>query len=118
MAIEVKLNQSENELWQELEVAAKDEHLKSVVYELLNKAGYNENHLVNLVLDRFLSIRGQLDKLAEDYAKKLSSIYQIQIKNESCQKLILKSQDLVSDYYKVFLEKCCRKIAQDITSYL
>lgn len=118
MAVEVRLNENENELWQELELAAADEQLKSVIYDFLSNQGFKEAHLVNQALDRFLSIRGRLDKLAEDYAKKLSSIYQIQIDSASCEKLILKSQDLINGNYKVFLEKCCQQINQDIASYI
>lgn len=118
MAVEVNLNQTESDLWQELETASQDENLLNIIYEFLRQHDYQEEHLVNKALERFLTVRGKLERLGEDYANKLNSIYQTQVDKKNCQKLILKSQDLIQDQYQKFLEKCCELIKNDIKPYL
>ena len=119
MAIEVRLNQTEeSELWKNLELASQDENLKAIIYDFLSEHNYNEIHLVDLALERFLTLRGNLDKLAIDYAKKLSAIYQLHIDPKNCQDLILKAQTLINGHYKSFLEKCCDQIKQDIAHFI
>jgi len=119
MAIEVKLNQTEAcELWKDLDLASQDENLKAIVYNFLNERDYKEIHLIDLALERFLTLRGKPDMLALDYTKKLSAIYQLAIDPKSCQDLISKAQTLINGHYKLFLEKCCAQIKQDIVNFI
>lgn len=117
MAIEVMLNQTESNLWQQLELSFHDVELKKIIYSFLHQNNYNKDHLVDLVLTRFLNIRGKIDRLASDYAKKLNNIYHLQLSAADCQKLTLKSKELIINHYKLFIKECCQQIKHDIKHF-
>lgn len=115
MAVEINLNNTYSHLWSYLEEASKQQDLKKQIYNVMATYGLEKKQILDLVLDRFLNIKGQQELLAEDYADKLNKIYQLNIASENCLELILKSQELIAPHYQNFLNYCIQQIREDLT---
>jgi hypothetical protein len=114
MAIETMLNETNSYLWCELEKAFHQQELKSEVYSIIAGCNLHKPGIVDLILQRFLEIRGKKECLAADYARKLNNIYRLGLSAEKCLALIAKSQELITPHFRKFLNNCVDWIAKDL----
>lgn len=114
MAVEINLNKIHNHLWSYLEEASTDLALKKQIYQVMVYYNLDNPNSLDSTLTRFLSIRGQEELLAEDYAQKLNKIYQLNLTAENCLQIIGKSQEIVAEHYQNFLNYCIQQISQDL----
>lgn len=114
MAIEIKLSQQHPELWQYLFEAQKNDNLHNQVSMLANSLGATHPELAPQVLNRFLTLQGQVDSLAQDYAKKLSNFYSLPVDPTNCKTIITKSMAIVQEDYQEFLANSINAIQQAI----
>lgn len=114
MAIEIQLSEKYPELWQYLFEAQKDDHLHNQIRRLANSLGATRPEFAPRVLNRFLTIQGQIDSLAQDYASKLSNFYSMSVDPAQCKTIITKSIAIVQEDYQEFLTSSISAIQQAI----
>lgn len=112
MAIEIELSQQHPELWQYLFEAQGNDNLHHQVRMLADSLGATRPELAPQVLNRFLTIQGQVDSLAQDYARKLSNFYSLSIDPAKCKTIITKSMAIVQENYQEFLANSISAIQQ------
>jgi hypothetical protein len=110
MAIEVTLNEQHSQFWQYLKQGQQDENLMAQITRLANELEANQPDVAPLVLDRFLTIRGQKENLAKDYATKLNRIYSLTIEPSQCENIITKAMELIETDYRQFLDNSIQTI--------
>lgn len=112
MAIEIILNEEHSHLWQYLHESRQNEHLIAQVTRLAQKLEATYPDAAPLVLDRFLTIKGQKKNLAQDYAAKLNRIYSLTIEPKECETIITKTMELIKLDYRTFLDNSIHTIQQ------
>lgn len=110
MAIEIMLNEEHSQFWHYLEQAQQAENLLSQTARLAHELGATRPEAASMVLERFLTIRGQKKDLAQDYATKLSKIYSLAVEPKQCETIITKAMELIEPDYREFLDSSIRSI--------
>ncbi|HHW06427.1 MAG TPA: hypothetical protein GXX34_02655 [Clostridia bacterium] len=118
MAIEIRLSQQYPQLWEHLFEAQNGTNLLSQVEKLACALEASHPDRAPLVLQRFLTIQGNEDALAQDYAAKLNNFYSLSLTPADCQAIIGKSLHIIESDYHVFLTHCITAIQQSLAKGL
>ncbi|NLL17616.1 MAG: hypothetical protein GX262_01165 [Clostridia bacterium] len=110
MAIEIALNNQHSQFWRYLEQGQQDDNLMAQIARLAIELEATQPDAAPLVLDRFLTIRGQKKDLAQDYATKLNRIYSLAVEPAQCETIITKAMELIEPDYRQFLNSSIRTI--------
>lgn len=112
MAIEIELNRHHSHLWQYLNEGQQDPALMTQITQLAESLEATRPEAATAVLDRFLNIRGEQERLARDYAAKLNRIYSLALEPDQIEQVIAKIAVIIASDYRDFLDRSIHRIRQ------